>query len=154
MLDTFLIYKRYRATGANNGYTSPFLTFGIVLEVNGTITTYVTIGANGSGTLYNAVTTSPVVAPGEWHHVGSSFDASEGIVRTYVNGVLVFTSGVLATGNIDWNTTDPGGWNFGSNPFNAQSPNHRFNALRVCNVKRPGSWFADVFASEGKIWTP
>lgn len=145
---SWAIYKRYRTLGSFSGWTEPYVTCSLGIEADGKLTFQVTIGADGVGTRFSVTTSAPAVATGNWAHVGVSFDAAEGIARFYVNGVKVYTSAVLATGNIDWNTVDPGGWNVGCSGNGNEAPQTFYDSFRVCDVKRSDAWFASLFASE------
>ena len=138
--ETFPIYKPYTD---NSTWSAPFASLYVKIKSERTIE----FGATIAGTLYTVITAEPTkyaYAYNEWVHLGFAYDSTDGVVNFYRNGVKYTSKTMSATGNIDWNTSLNAGWRIGGVPSGGSEPDFYINDLRVCNVKRPDSWFANL----------
>jgi hypothetical protein len=145
--ETFPIYKPYTN---NSTWSDPFASLYVKINAARTIEFGATIGSNGGGTLNTVITQEPTkyaYAYNEWVHLGFAYDSTNGIVDFYRNGVKYTSKTMSATGNIDWNSSQNAGWRVGRVPTAGSEPDFYINDLRVCNVKRPDSWFANLVAA-------
>lgn len=134
-----------------NGWSTPFLTFGfqMVSSNDGQCDLYITTtaSAQGSGTLQTQLRTpTPFVLPARvWTHIGGTWDGTT--MKFYVNGNLATQANY--TGTIDFNTTASGRgqWYVGGIPGTSvnQIPTAIFQDIRVANVVRPQSYFANIY---------
>ncbi len=127
-----------------DGWSSPFLSFGIQMDNNsdGQWTFYITT----SGTLKSIAMDSNLVMPiGKWCHVGGTWDGTT--LRVYLNGTLVGTS-VPGGGAIDYNNSSSRGkWYAGAVPGSStvQAGPVIVQDLRIADVTRPQSYFANIY---------
>ncbi len=141
-----LFNKQYRL----NGWSSPFLTFGFQMtnSNDGRCDLYVTLGTQGSGTLQSinsAVNNQNfVIQQGKWSHIGGTWDGST--LRFYINGNLANTGSF--SGAIDYNNLGSRGqWYVAGIPGTStnQTGSAIFQDIRVANVVRPQSYFANIY---------
>lgn len=127
-----------------NGWSSPFLSFGIQMDNNsdGQWTFYITT----SGTLKSIVFDANLVMPiGKWCHVGGTWDGTT--LRIYMNGTLIGSS-VPGGGAIDYGTAgNRGQWYAGAIPgaSTIQAGPVIVQDLRIADVVRPQSYFANIY---------
>lgn len=133
-----------------NGWSTPFLTFGfqMVTSNDGQCDLYITTtsGAQGSGSLQTQLRTpTPYVLPQcRWTHIGGTWDGAT--MKFYVNGNLA-ASGSYGN-NIDFNVLgNRGQWYCGGIPGTSvnQTGSAIFQDIRVANVVRPQSYFANIY---------
>lgn len=138
-----LFNKQYRV----NAWSSPFLTFGFQMtnSSDGRCDLYVTLGSQGSGSLQSVNSgTAYIIQQGRWSHIGGTWDGST--LRFYINGSLAASSAF--SGTIDYNTLGSRGeWYCGGIPGTGvnQTGCAIFQDIRVANVVRPQSYFANIF---------
>lgn len=159
-LSGWVFIKRYSTAAVElfnkqyflNGWSSPFLTFGfqMVTSNDGQCDLYITTtsGAQGGGSLQTQLRTpTPYVLPiSRWTHIGGTWDGAT--MKFYVNGSLVASG---AYGNsIDFNVLgNRGQWYCGGIPGTSvnQTGCAIFHDIRVANVVRPQSYFANIYFS-------
>jgi len=126
-----------------NGWSSPFLTFGIQMDntSDGQWHFYITL----NGTLQSVSSGSNnVIAPGRWYHIGGTWDGATLIA--YMNGSVVASSAF--SGTIDYGTAgNRGQWYAGAIPGSAtvQGAPALIQDIRVANIARPQSYFANIY---------
>lgn len=127
-----------------NGWSPPYLSFGIQMDSgsNGSWTYYITT----SGTLKSVSMGASLPMPqGKWCHVGGTWDGTT--LRAYLNGTLVGTT-VPGGGAIDYGTAgNRGQWYTGAVPGSStvQGPPILVQDIRIANVTRPQSYFANIY---------
>jgi len=136
-----------------NAWSNPFITFGIQLEAlasgpSGGWTFYMTVaGILRSVTMGDGnLTGKNLINWGRWCHVGGTWDGTTLIA--YLNGSMVGSSSAFP-GTIDYGTAgNRGQWYTGavpgSNPTN-QNPAILVQDIRVANIVRPQSYFANIY---------
>lgn len=135
-----IFHKQY----FDNGWSAPFTTLGVqVSNTNdGRWVVYVSTG----GTLRSLSMSFNYVMPqSRWCHVGVTWDGTN--LRAYLNGTLVGSS-VPGGGAIDYNdNTASGLWFVGAVPGSAtvNNPPIIVQDVRVANVARPQSYFANIY---------
>lgn len=125
-----------------DGWSSPFITFGFQTHSSndGQCDLYVTTG----GTLQLLRTpTSYTVPIGKWCHIGGTWDGTT--LRFYINGSLATSANF--TGSIDYGSGASGKWYTGGIPGTGvnQDPPIIVQDIRVANVARPQSYFANIY---------
>ncbi len=126
-----------------NGWSSPFLTFGFQMHSasNNQCDLYITL----NGTLQSIRTpTSFTIPHAQWAHIGGTWDGST--LRFYINGSLAVSGNF--SGTIDFNNSSlRGQWYVGGIPGvgTNQDPGAIFQDIRVANVTRPQSYFANIY---------
>lgn len=125
-----------------NGWSNPFLTFGfqLVNTNDGQLDLYITLG----GTLQFIRTPSNFTVPvGSWSHIGGTWDGTT--LKLYINGSLAVSN--TFSGVIDFNTSGRGQWYCGGIPGSStnQDPPAIFQDIRVANITRPQSYFANIY---------
>lgn len=146
----WVFLRRYTSGFANlfekkyfqSGWTSPFLAFGLYMNssANGSWITYITLnGVLQSNTM--SVNDGPI-PQGRWCHVGGTWDGTT--LRSYLNGTLVRSTNF--SGTLDYGST-PGPWFTGAIPDSGttDSPCVIVQDIRVANVARPQSYFAEIY---------
>jgi concanavalin A-like lectin/glucanase superfamily protein len=134
-----LFEKQYRL----NNWTSPFLTFGFQMtnSADGRCDLFITL----NGTLQSVNTGTPyLIQQGKWTHIGGTWDGST--LRFYVNGSLANSAGF--SGTIDYNTLGSrGAWFVAgiTGTSTNQTGSAIFQDIRVANVVRPASYFANIY---------
>ena len=126
-----------------NGWAGPFLTFGFQTHStnDGQCDLYIVL----NGTLQFVRTPAAFPMPiGKWSHIGGTWDGTT--LRFYVNGSLSVSSNF--SGVIDYNSTSSRGqWYTGGIPgtSNNQDPPAIIQDIRVANIARPQSYFANIY---------
>lgn len=132
-----------------NGWSSPFLSFGIQMDnaSNGGWTFYITT----AGTLRSIAMTDNtnsghnIMPQGRWCHVGGTWDGTTLLV--YLNGSQVNTL-TPGGGAIDYGTSgNRGQWYTGAVPGSStvQAGPVIVQDIRIANVVRPQSYFANIY---------
>lgn len=122
---------------------SPFLTFGFQSHsANDQMDLYITIG----GVLQTVLRTpsSYPIPVGRWFHLGGTWDGTT--LRMYINGTPVTSS--TPVGVIDYNNSSARGrWFAGAIPGSGtnQGPPAIIQDVRVANIARPQSYFANIY---------
>lgn len=132
-----LFNKQYFA----NGWSNPYLTFGFQMTSSndGRCDLYITL----NGVLQSINSGSAYLIPqGKWSHIGGTWDGTT--LKFYVNGSLANSSGF--SGSITYSGT-PGQWYCGGIPGTStnQTGCAIFQDIRVANVARPASYFANIY---------
>lgn len=125
-----------------NGWSNPFLTFGFQTHTtnDGECDLYITL----NGTLQFVRTPASYVIPiGKWSHIGGTWDGAT--LKFYINGSLAISSPF--SGVIDYGTSGRGQWYVGGIPGTStnQDPPIIVQDIRVANVARPQSYFANIY---------
>lgn len=135
-----LFEKQYRL----NNWSAPFLSFGFQMlnSSDGECDLYITFG----GTLQTQLRTPTayVIPVGRWTHIGGTFDGST--MKFYINGSLAASGSY--SGVVDYNTLGSRGeWFCGGIPGTStnQTGCAIFQDIRVANVVRPQSYFANIY---------
>ncbi len=125
-------------------WTSPFSSFGLDwnsdgLHLRGFV---VTTGTSGSQQFVGVVTPPTLL---QWHHVGLTYDGTS--LRLYVDGLIVATTAVTG-GAVDYGSNGP--WQIGNVNSSLSTPNNQsadswFSDVRVANVVRPASYYANIW---------
>lgn len=139
----------YKQANTGSTWSSPYVAF--ALQYNSTGTTpecSVAVGGNLKclpGLPYS-------LGPYQWHHYGCTYDGTT--LRMYVDGVEA-ASGLYDWGGSSCSSTPHGGgepdyddhgpWRLGNSP-EAEYYAGLIDDVRIANVVRPGSWFAEVFS--------
>src|SRR5574337_599978 len=128
-----------------NGWSTPFLTFGFQMDntTDGRFKAYITTVSSGNPHSTAAGTNFPLPY-GKWAHIGSTWDGTN--LTLYMNDSLV--SSAAFTGAIDYNTVGTRGqWYVGAIPGAGtnQTTGAMFNDIRIANVVRPQSYFANIY---------
>jgi hypothetical protein len=104
------------------------------------------IVTNSSGNGGSAVAVQDVTIPlNTWCHVGLTYDGTT--IQHYINGNNVATTTTSPTGNIYYSGT-PGPWFIGAIPSGSGNPEESqagFCDIRIANVVRPQSYFANIY---------
>lgn len=133
-----VVNKQYIA----GSWSSPWLTCGLYVRNtnDGRWIAYVTTG----GTLRELAINSPNLIPqGRWTHIGETWDGTT--LRAYMNGTEV-ASLVPGGGAVD-NNANAGQWFIGTIPDTGSldGGNLMIQDVRLANIVRPQSYFADVY---------
>ena len=135
-----LFEKQYRL----NNWSAPFLSYGfqMVNSNDGQCDLYVTFNGSLQGALR---TPTPYVVPlSRWTHIGGTFDGST--MKFYINGTLAASGSY--SGVVDYNTAgNRGEWFCGgiAGTGTNQTGCAIFQDIRVANVLRPQSYFANIY---------
>lgn len=124
--------ERYNGGGTVN--TSRF-DFGVTTNLSNA-------GGNANSPVDNTMTLNL------WHHVGMTYDGTT--IISYINGNQINTSITNPTGNINYNSGNPGPWFCGAIPAGSGNPeesNMAFCDIRVANVVRPQSYFQNIYVN-------
>lgn len=129
-----------------NGWSNPFLTFGMQFHTtnDGTIDCYITF----NGVLQSVLRTASynAVPIGRWCHIGCTFNGTT--MKIFINGVEMATGSY--SGVPDYGTLGSRGlWYAGGPPgttANQDSPTI-IQDLRIANIARPQSYFANIYYS-------
>lgn len=126
-----------------NGWSYPYLSFGIQLvnTADGTWDFYLTIPNQSLQYVRNG--TNFAIPVGRWSHIGGTYDGTTLI--TYLNGSPCNSSAI--SGSVDYGTIgNRGQWYVGGIPSGPnQEPPAMFQDIRVANVIRPASYFANIY---------
>lgn len=133
-----IVSKQY----TDGAWSSPFIAIGLYVNNSndGRWIAYVTT----SGTLRTLLMgTNYIIPQCSWAHVGCTWDGTT--LRAYLNGTQTATL-VPGGGAIDYGIT-PGDWFIGSIPDTGtnDSPSMIIQDVRVANVVRPQSYFANIY---------
>lgn len=129
-----------------NGWTTPYITFGIQMDVtNNGWTLFLTTG----GTYHTLILATGnnqswhVIPQGRWCHIGGTWDGTN--LTAYLNGYAAGTT--TYTGTIDYNTLgNRGKWFTGGIPgYAAAAAPIIVQDIRVANITRPASYFANIY---------
>jgi|FLYL01.1.fsa_nt_gi hypothetical protein len=133
-----LLLHEYRN---DDTWTAPFVSFGLRIEsdANLRLGCYLAI----SGELITCATPNnlAVMSAMVWHHFGITYD--QATLKFYVDGALFYS--VAQTGAIDWGA---GQWVVGgtrSPGAGIENAYSQIQDVRIANVIRPASYFADVW---------
>ncbi len=126
-----------------NTWSHPFLTFGFQMRntSDGIIELYITL--NGTLQVLRNDATHPLQL-GRWSHIGGTWDGTT--LRMYINGVNVASTNF--SGTIDYGTAgNRGRWYAGGIPGSGTAQDGPFiiQDIRVANVVRPQSYFANIY---------
>lgn len=128
---------------ALNSWSAPFLTFGFQMHTtqDGQIDLYIT-----SGGALQSVLRAPSnygLPVGSWCHLGGTWDGTT--MKMYINGSLATSANYTAT--IDFGTANRGQWYVGGIPGTSvnQESSIIVQDIRVANIARPQSYFADIY---------
>jgi hypothetical protein len=93
------LVSKYTSAGYNTA------TFNIYMTSDGRIGTTITNNYNASNSTFYTQLTTASYKDTNWHHVALSYDSSSGRIKTYIDGLIVFSDirssfGLLANNNI------------------------------------------------------
>lgn len=135
-ISSHIIGKYY---SGNSWDSAPNGSLAMYIGSTGRLDCFVTVGGA------NRVLTSVTVALYRWHHVAMTYNATDGTLKLYLDGVQVATN-TFGAGNIDWGSN--GAWTVGGINYtlgNGRTVYGYIDDIRVDNIVRDISHLSGLY---------